>query len=164
MLSVSNQKNCLEIQTAKQVVQPVSSAQRFIFPPCLSASKTNGRGPCLWHREEGNVHSNILSGADTFSVSLTSISPSCWIWGWSGVGVGGTATLISDVLLVLSTRQGHLANYWDEIHILSVLERMRWKKTKYILKNALCTFPQKLCCNFSFVMIQCLLYVQAWND
>lgn len=53
-------------------------------------------GPCLWRMEEGNVHSNILSGAYSLSVSLASISGSGWIW----CGEDAAAP-ISDVLLVL---------------------------------------------------------------
>lgn len=56
--------------------QPVSSAHVFIFSPCLSAEKTSGRGPCLWRREEGNVHSNILSGAYTLR------QPHVYQWIW----------------------------------------------------------------------------------
>lgn len=59
--------------------------------------------------EEGNIHSNILSGAYTLSVSLVSISESGRIWCRED-----TAALISDVPLVLllilqPTWQGHAA-------------------------------------------------------
>lgn len=64
---------------------------------CLSTGKTSGRGPCQWRNEEGNVHSNILSGASTLSVGLTSICGS----GWIECGEDAAAP-ISDVLLARS--------------------------------------------------------------
>lgn len=92
------------------LLRPVSSAHVFIFSLCLSMVKTSGRGPCLWRTEKGTVHSNILSGAYTLSISRESISGSGWIWCREDA-----AALISDVLLVLflffhSTLQGLAAN------------------------------------------------------
>lgn len=77
--------------------QPVSSTHVFIFSLCLSTEKTSGGDSCLWHTEEGYIHSNILSGAYTLPVSLTSISGSGRIRCREDAAV-----LISDVLLVLS--------------------------------------------------------------
>lgn len=71
--------------------RPVSSAQVFIFLLRLFTLKTNRRGPCPWHWEEGNVHSNILSQAHTLSIRITSISPSCWMWCMCMWGGGHTA-------------------------------------------------------------------------
>lgn len=120
ILSGSNQKLSQECKQQRRpwLQQLVSSAHVFIFSPCLPTEKTSGRGPCLWRTEEGNVHSNILSRAYTFSVSLTSISGSGWIWCGEDA-----AALISDVPLVLSlflhsTWQGHASNYWGkETHL-----------------------------------------------
>lgn len=77
--------------------------------------------------EEGNVHSNILSGAYTLSVSLTSISGSGSIWCREDA-----AALISDVLLLLplflhSTWQGHAANYWAKGDTSEVVYELRVK-------------------------------------
>lgn len=87
------------MQTAEESVAPAACQLRsrlYLFLRVFLQRRQVVEGPCLWRMEEGNVHSNILSGAYSLSVSLASISGSGWIW----CGEDAAAP-ISDVLLVL---------------------------------------------------------------
>lgn len=90
------------MQTAQESVAPAACqlcSRLYLFLRVFLQRRQVVEGPCLWRMEEGNVHSNILSGAYSLSVSLASISGSGWIW----CGEDAAAP-ISDVLpLSLST-------------------------------------------------------------